>query len=200
VDPYDEPVSTPSVTRADTPAVADDASCSEVTEDLGWSLGVLFRSLLKAANEAATDVPGGQRGHLVLAAVAGGGLGTQSALAQQLGVDRTVMTYLLDDLERAGVIERQPDPADRRARRVVITDAGRVVHRTLQARMARVAEHVLAGLEPDERSNFLSSLYRAAAQLAVADPPPGACTVAAEIEAEDAPAGAAGGRRTRRRT
>ena len=35
------------------------------------------------------------------------------------------MTYLLDDLEQAGLIERRPEPADRRARRVVATDAGR---------------------------------------------------------------------------
>ena len=143
-------------------------------------------------------MPGGQRGYLVLVAVADGGPGTQLALAQQLGVDRTVMTYLLDDLERAGLIERQPDPADRRARRVVITERGRALHCTLQERMTHVADHILAGLEPAERVSFTSALHRAAAQLAVADPPPGACLVAAEINAEDAPAGAAGGRRTRR--
>jgi DNA-binding MarR family transcriptional regulator len=190
-------VSTPSSIRATAPPEAADP-CSSVAEDLGWSLGVVFRSLLKAANAAATDVPGGQRGYFVLAAVADGGPGTQLALAQQLGVDRTVMTYLLDDLEQAGLIERQPDPADRRARRVVITEPGRALHVTLSARMSRVADHVLAGLEPAERRVFRSSLYRAAAQLAATDPPPGACIVAAEIQAEEAPASAAGGRRTRR--
>jgi DNA-binding MarR family transcriptional regulator len=180
-------VSTPSDTRSGATAVSDSDLCVAVTEDLGWSLGVVFRALLKAANAAAADVPGGQRGYLVLTAVADGGPGTQLALAQQLGVDRTVMTYLLDDLVAAGLIERQPDPADRRARRVVITEPGRTVYRALQERMARVADHVLAGLEPDERAGFLSALHRAAAQLAVADPPPGACIVAAEITAGDAP-------------
>src|SRR5204862_8339718 len=42
---------------------------------------------------------------------------TQLALAQHLGVDRTVMTYLIDDLEAAKLIERRPDPTDRRADR-----------------------------------------------------------------------------------
>ena len=31
------------------------------------------------------------------------------------------MTYLLDDLEAAGLVERRPDPTDRRARRVAPT-------------------------------------------------------------------------------
>ena len=35
------------------------------------------------------------------------------------------MTYLLDDLEKAGLIERRPDPADRRARRIAATASGR---------------------------------------------------------------------------
>jgi DNA-binding MarR family transcriptional regulator len=34
------------------------------------------------------------------------------------------MTYLLDDLEAASLIERRPDPADRRARRIVATQKG----------------------------------------------------------------------------
>ncbi len=35
------------------------------------------------------------------------------------------MTYLLDDLEAAGLIERRPDPSDRRARRLAATPHGR---------------------------------------------------------------------------
>jgi DNA-binding MarR family transcriptional regulator len=60
----------------------------------------------------------------VLSAAAHGTVGSQLALALHLGVDRTVMTYLLDDLEAAGLIERRPDPADRRARQVVATRQG----------------------------------------------------------------------------
>lgn len=144
---------------------------------------MLYRELLKTANAAATDVPGGQRGYHVLAAVANGGPGTQLALAQQLGVDRTVMTYLLDDLERAALIDRRPDPADRRARRVVITTTGQLLYSELQARMARVSDHVLAGLAPEVRTMFRAALQQAAGHLAAADPPPGACAVAAEINA-----------------
>ena len=104
--------------------VPDAAACT-LSNDLGWALGVVFRGYVKATHEALADLPGGPRGYQVLAAAARDEHGSQLALAQHLGVDRTVMTYLLDDLEAAGLIERRPDPADRRARRIVATPDGR---------------------------------------------------------------------------
>ncbi len=172
--PYPERVSQSTPTSARTGVVAPGveaclggaADCSNaVRQDFGWALAVVFRALVKAANTAASDLPGGQRGFQVLTAVADGGPGTQLALAQQLGVDRTVLTYLLDDLEGAGLIERQPDPADRRARRVVMTAAGRARHDELLARMAQVEEHILAGLSDDERGAFRHALYKSAAAI-----------------------------------
>jgi hypothetical protein len=70
---------------------------------------MVFRAYVKAAHAAVADVPGGPRGYQVLAAAAHGAVGSQLALAQHLGVDRTVMTYLLDgeDADHVGT------PADR---------------------------------------------------------------------------------------
>jgi DNA-binding MarR family transcriptional regulator len=65
---------------------------------------MVFRGYVNATHEALADLPGGPRGYQVLAAAAGDEHGSQLALAQHLGVDRTVMTYLLDDLEAAGLI------------------------------------------------------------------------------------------------
>src|ERR1700691_3459030 len=93
--------------------------------DLGWGLAVLFRAYVKAAEAIADDVPGGNRGYQVLSAAARDEPGSQAAMAQSLGIDRTVMTYLLDDLEAARLVERHADPADRRSRRVVATGHGR---------------------------------------------------------------------------
>src|SRR4051794_26943600 len=96
----------------------------DLQSDLGWALGVVLRNYAKGAQTVIADVPGGPRGFQVLPSAVAGIVCTQLALANKLGIDRTVMTYLLDDLEKAGLIERQPDPADRRARRIVATDAG----------------------------------------------------------------------------
>src|ERR1039458_1283363 len=104
---------------------APDADACALSDDLGWALGVVFRGYLRASQDALSDLPGGPRGFQVLAAAARDQHGSQLALAHRLGVDRTVMTYLLDDLEAAGLIERRPDPADRRARRILATARGR---------------------------------------------------------------------------
>src|ERR1700679_1794545 len=101
---------------------------------------MIFRAYVKAAHAAMADLPGGPRGYQVLSAAAQGMVGSQLALAQRLGVDRTVMTYLLDDLEAAKLIERHPDPSDRRARRIVATARGTELLTTLNDRL-RAAEN-----------------------------------------------------------
>jgi DNA-binding MarR family transcriptional regulator len=150
-----------------------------LSDDLGWALGVVFRSYAKAANAAFAELPGGARGYQVLTAASRGEPGSQLELAHHLGVDRTVMTYLLDDLERAGLIERRPDPADRRARRIVVTAPGRAQLADLARRLRAAEEQVLAGLGSDgDRQAFRDLLRQVAAHAADQDPAP-ACSVAA---------------------
>jgi DNA-binding MarR family transcriptional regulator len=154
--------------------------------DLGWALGVVFRGYAKAASAAFTDVPGGPRGYQVLAAAARSEPGSQQELAHHLGVDRTVMTYLLDDLERAGLIERHPDPADRRARRIAPTDRGRALLGDLDQRLGAAEDHVLAGLDDGDRRAFRALLCQAAAHASTLDPAAGsnACALADEAASD----------------
>ena len=152
-----------------------------LADDLGWALGVLFRAYSKAANAAFTDIPGGPRGYQVLTAVGRSDPRSQLELANHLGVDRTVMTYLLDDLERAGLIERRPDPADRRARRIVATAAGRELGCGLTKRLRAAEDHVLAGLDDQaEQETFRALLQRLATRANDLDPVHNACYTADE--------------------
>jgi DNA-binding MarR family transcriptional regulator len=153
-----------------------------MSDDLGWALGVVFRSYVKAANAAFADVPGGPRGYQVLASATRGEPGSQLELAHHLGVDRTVMTYLLDDLEGAGLIERRPDPADRRARRITVTAPGCNLLSDLDRRL-RTAEHqVLAGLETEEdRQAFRALLRQLATHANAIDPVYNACDIARHV-------------------
>src|SRR5947209_891199 len=131
--------------------------CCALSSDLGWALGALSRSYMKAVTATFADVPGGPRGYQVLAAAARDEHGSQLALAQHLGVDRTVMTYLLDSLAEAGLIERRPDPADRRAPRIVATARGRSLLDGLGERLREAEDQVQAGLgEADDRQAFRS--------------------------------------------
>jgi DNA-binding MarR family transcriptional regulator len=138
---------------------------------------------MRAAHEAVEGVPGGPRGYQVLSAAGRGEPGSQLALANRLGVDRTVMTYLLDDLETAGLVERRPDPADRRARRVVLTEVGKARLCELERQLRTAEEHVLGPLEPAERETLRALLRRLATGCGAGNLDP--CSVAEEIQQQD---------------
>ncbi|HET8881122.1 MAG TPA: MarR family transcriptional regulator [Solimonas sp.] len=50
---------------------------------------------------------------------------TLRELADEMGTDAPATTVLVDDLEARGLVRRQPHPADRRAKLVSLTAAGR---------------------------------------------------------------------------
>jgi DNA-binding MarR family transcriptional regulator len=145
-------------------------TAERVAADLGWALGTIKRAYVEAATRVVAEVPGGTRGYLVLATSGRGEPSSQLALAQHLGVNRTVMTYLLDDLERAGLVERRPDPTDRRARRVAITDSGRTLLRELKDRLRQAEDELLGPLDEQERATLRTLLQRLATAIAPADP------------------------------
>lgn len=149
-------------------------------EDFGWTLGVLVRNYQNATNaamgESVGEFPHGARGYQVLVAVVSGEQPNQLALAQHLGIDRTVMTYLVDDFVKAGLVERQLNPADRRARIVVATDSGLAILADLQQRVAEAERAVLGALTDDERELFRSLLRRVACDVpSVSEHDLGAC-------------------------
>ena len=126
-------------------------------------------------------LPGGPRGYQVLAAAAADEHGSQLALAQHLGVDRTVMTYLLDDLEAAGLIQRRPDPADRRARRIVATRHGRGTLAELDERLRAAEDQLLSGLDgAEDRQLFRGLLRRLAVHASRSDLARAPCADAAQ--------------------
>ena len=59
----------------------------------------------------------------VLAHLGPSGL-SQTVLTERMGLSKQAVQQLLDQLEAAGVVRREPDPADKRAKRVVLTDLG----------------------------------------------------------------------------
>jgi DNA-binding MarR family transcriptional regulator len=133
-----------------------------VTDDVGYALLSLGRAYQMNVSAALADFPHGQRGFQTLATVIRGEQPSQLALAGCLGIDRTVMVYLLDDLVAAGLVERQPNPSDRRQRKVVPTGHGLRVHADLAERVRAAGDKLMNALEPDERETFRRLLTRAA--------------------------------------
>jgi DNA-binding MarR family transcriptional regulator len=64
----------------------------------------------------------GARGE-VLAHLGPSGI-SQAQLTERMGLTKQAVQQLLDLLETDGVLVREPDPGDKRARRIVLTDLG----------------------------------------------------------------------------
>lgn len=91
---------------------------------------------------------------------------SQQQLHEKTGIDPSSMVAVIDELEARGLAERRPDPEDRRARLIYLTDDGQ---RTL-ARIGKLAtqlqRELFSGLTHDE----LSTLHGLLRKLADAAP------------------------------
>ena len=61
-----------------------------------------------------------------------------SELAARLGISKQSLSYLLRELERLGYLERRPDPADLRAKRVVVTRRGKAAIAVIRSAVAEL--------------------------------------------------------------
>ncbi|MFH8376080.1 MarR family winged helix-turn-helix transcriptional regulator [Streptomyces cyaneofuscatus] len=130
--------------------------------DLGWAIRMVSTAFRRVATESVAELPGGARGYLVLIALAGGEPPTQLALAREVSLDRTVMTYLLDDLEAHELVTRRPDPRDRRARQVLITDTGRSRLDQVRQSLAAAEARLLTDLDAQDSAQLRTLLSRVA--------------------------------------
>jgi len=85
----------------------------------------------------------------------------QQELGSALGIDRSTMVSLVDQLENAGLAERRPSATDRRAREVAITSKGKRLLEKARALTSQVEDEVLGGLSSEERQQLLTLLRRA---------------------------------------
>ena len=123
----------------------------------------LQRALLamEAPILAAHDLP--MWGYVVLSALATGPTRTQAALAQAIRADKTRIIPVLDDLQERGLIERRPDPRDRRVRLLAITPAGRDRQATIQEAIRAEEERLLGDVPAGDAERFLAVLRRLSA-------------------------------------
>lgn len=154
--------------------------------DLAAMLEPLRRALLSAEIDVLTAHGLTMWAYVVLLGLGARPVRTQAALADAIGADRTRIIAVLDDLQARGLISRRPDPADRRARLVALTSAGRRLRDSAQASIQMGEERLLATLEPTDRSGFLNALRQlsAAPALEVLRGEPGASVSASRSDAE----------------
>jgi DNA-binding MarR family transcriptional regulator len=82
----------------------------------------------------------------------------QNVLATDFGLSPHSITDIVDGLERLGMAERRPDPTDRRAKLVAITEAGEAGLDVANATRERLLKHVFGALSQEDLATFMRLL------------------------------------------
>jgi DNA-binding MarR family transcriptional regulator len=88
---------------------------------------------------------------------------SQQAIAALIGVNATRMVFLVDELEKLGLIERRRNPDDRRSHALYLTEQGRAALDRVRAVSTEHEQRMSAGLTGAERSQLIALLRRVAA-------------------------------------
>ncbi|MDX6450041.1 MAG: MarR family transcriptional regulator, lower aerobic nicotinate degradation pathway regulator [Gaiellaceae bacterium] len=125
-------------------------------------LGMLAKERTMEAYEAIGASP---YHYSVLAVLEEGARDTQAKIADALGLDRSWLVGLLDELEEAGLIERKRDPEDRRRHLVSLNASGKERLAELREISKSVENELLAALDPEQRAQLHELLLQLAADL-----------------------------------
>ena len=82
----------------------------------------------------------------------------QGFYAERLEVEPISLTRMIDRMEDADLIERRPDPADRRAWRLFLTEKSRLVIDQVRASLADLEEEMLTGINSVQRESLAQML------------------------------------------
>jgi DNA-binding MarR family transcriptional regulator len=89
-----------------------------------------------------------------------------SELADRMGITAPTASRAVDGLVDLGLLERRPDPDDRRAVRIDLTRPGRKRVEERTARAAAALEPIVSSLSAKDRAHLAALLTRLAADLA----------------------------------
>ncbi|MFI2367883.1 MarR family winged helix-turn-helix transcriptional regulator [Streptomyces sp. NPDC018833] len=98
--------------------------------------------------------------YAVLASLQEYGPGSQAELSKRSGIYRSDMVSVLNELAERDLVERAPDPDDRRRNIITISAQGRRHLRLLDKVLDDLHDELLAPLSPAERDQFVQLLTR----------------------------------------
>lgn len=140
------------------------AQAAEISSSIIW-LGHLIERFANTRLPQANLAPGLSlpRAHLLFAVHAAQqheGSTRMVDIALDLGVTARTLTTMVDALERQGLIERVPDPHDRRAIGLELSDDGRSLIEPLAQAVDEASEVIMSPLDASERATLLRLLTR----------------------------------------
>ncbi len=93
----------------------------------------------------------------------------QRSLAEILELDNVTLCRHIDRLERDGWLERRPDPEDRRAWRLYLSEASHPTLKKMERLAAETQAAALSDLSLDQRASFIETLVKIKANLTPKD-------------------------------
>lgn len=150
-----EPLRTTAVTSG-----ADACGDEQPAGRIGHALFRVSRAHRAAAGRLLREIglyPGQE---VMLGRLADHGDTRQSRLVLELGIDPSTVTKMLQRLERTGLVERRPDPGDRRVSVVAITAKGRDLLDRIEDCWRRLDEITCAGFDDADRDRLAAVLAR----------------------------------------
>ena len=138
-------------------------------EQVGERYLAVHHRMLRAVNDAMSGCGLSMARTKVLRRLREQGPVRQSLLAVDFGLSPHSITDIVDGLERLGLAERRPDPTDRRAKLVAITEAGEACLNVANATREDALTQIFGALSQDDLATLLrllDSLDEAAGKLA----------------------------------
>lgn len=123
-------------------------------EDLGALLAGATRRLIDEERPLLAKNELSMWDYVVLSRLAAAPAETQLSLARAIGYDKSRLIGLLDGLEAEGLLTREPDPGDRRAKIIALTDAGRKRYEAARRDIRRMERRLLADVEPADAARL----------------------------------------------
>lgn len=81
-------------------------------------------------------------------------------IAERLGIETPTVSRAVQRMERAGFVQRQPDPNDARLVRVYLTETGRGLEHTINNVLAEATQQALVDFSAEEQTALLALLRR----------------------------------------
>src|SRR3954451_2462617 len=123
-------------------------------DQVGYLLSKAHLRVHNRANEALEPLDLTVKHYGLLTLLVHEGPVSQGRLGEVMKIDRTTMVALIDDLERAGHVDRTRNPEDRRAYALAATASGKRLQRRAATLMKQVYAETLSPLSAAERSEL----------------------------------------------
>lgn len=139
--------------------------CATMNENIATLMAQVSRLMRRAFDEKARSIAVTRPQWQVLALLSTNEGINQGGLAEILEVEPITLGRMVDRLQDAGLVERRPDPADRRAWRLFLTDKAHELLRQLRPLADEMLEAALDGVEAEQRDSLAETMRRMRANL-----------------------------------